>query len=212
MTSSSELRPVLAAALFSTPVAAFDLPDTAALNADLAKLILEDERTKPSWQRSTVAGWHSTPDLAMREEPAYRRLLQNVVELVAHNAAMIARETGAELAAYNYGASAYARVLRDGNYITPHHQGDAHWTAVYYVDAGDELAPPSGQIAFLDPRRTGRPIPGIDLFPSTFVLGPKTSLLVMFPAWVQHYVHPYRGTRPQIAITCSVSMEPARAK
>ena len=36
----------------------------------------------------------------------------------------------------------------------------------------------------------------------------RTDMLVVFPGWLQHYVHPYRGTRPRIAIACNVTMSP----
>jgi hypothetical protein len=33
-------------------------------------------------------------------------------------------------------------------------------------------------------------------------------MLVVFPGWLQHYVHPYRGTRPRVAIACNLTMSP----
>ena len=58
-----------------------------------------------------------------------------------------------------------------------------------------------------DPRRGGRPIPGLESG-ATFTIRPRTGMLVVFPGWLQHYVHPYRGTRPRIAIACNVTMSP----
>jgi len=102
--------------------------------------------------------------------------------------------------------------LRDGGYVVPHDHGDVHWSVAYYVDAGDEVPPPSGRLAFLDPRRSGRSIPELALA-TTFELAPRTGALVVFPGWLQHHVHPYRGQRPRICISCNLTMEvvpPAR--
>jgi len=78
---------------------------------------------------------------------------------------------------------------------------------VYYVDAGDEAPEPSGQLSFVDPRRSGRTIPDLTLFPTSFDLKPRTGALVIFPGWLQHHVHPYRGQRPRICISANLTME-----
>jgi hypothetical protein len=101
-------------------------------------------------------------------------------------------------------------ILERGDYVVLHEHGEAHWSTVYYVDAGDDDAAESGLLAFVDPRRGGRTVPGVDLFPTTFTVRPRTGSLVVFPGWLQHYVHPYRGSRPRVSISCNVVMEPAR--
>ena len=83
---------------------------------------------------------------------------------------------------------------------------------MYYVDAGDppgEDRPQAGLLALVDPRRGGRPIPEMDLFPSTFTVTPRTGALVVFPGWLQHYVHAYRGARPRISVSCNLAMDAA---
>jgi hypothetical protein len=98
-------------------------------------------------------------------------------------------------------------VMRNGHYVMTHDHGDVHWSVAYYVDAGDDLPAPSGRIAFVDPRRSGRTIPELDLFPSTFDIAPRTSALIIFPGWLQHYVHAYRGERPRICVSCNLTMD-----
>ena len=44
---------------------------------------------------------------------------------------------------------------------------------------------------------------------STFTIRPRTGMLVVFPGYLQHYVHAYRGTRPRIAIACNLTLSPA---
>jgi hypothetical protein len=100
-------------------------------------------------------------------------------------------------------------VMRQGDYTVLHDHGEAHWSATYYVDAGDadQRSPESGALALVDPRRGGRSIPGIESG-STFMIRPRSGMLVVFPGWLQHYVHPYRGARPRIAIASNVVMSP----
>jgi hypothetical protein len=193
------IEPALAASLFSTPILVIDLPDMAALNAALADQLVAEEQTTPSWQRANVGAWHSAPDLSRRPQACYQTLMRTVVDAVGSTVAALAQDAGiAQLPAFRYAVTGWAMVMR---------HGDAHWSAAYYVDAGDEAPAPSGRLAFVDPRRSGRPIPGITLFPSMFDLAPRTGALVIFPGWLQHYVHAYRGARPRICVSCNLTME-----
>jgi hypothetical protein len=36
---------------------------------------------------------------------------------------------------------------------------------------------------------------------------PQTGMLLMFPAWLYHYVHPYRGTEPRISVAFNVTIQ-----
>jgi uncharacterized protein (TIGR02466 family) len=202
------VEPSLAVALFATPIVVFDLPDMAEINRAIAAQLLAEEQTVASWQRANVGGWHSVPDLSRRSEPWFRALMRAIVDAVgAHVAALAAHAKTGPLPAYRYGVTAWAMILRGGHYVIPHDHGDAHWSVAYYVDAGDDLPAPSGRIAFLDPRRSGRSIPELSLFGETFDLAPRTGALVIFPGWLLHYVHPYRGERPRICVSCNLTMD-----
>lgn len=204
------VHPSLAAALFPTPIVVIDLPGMADINGEITAQLLAEEKAVPSWQRANVGGWHSTPDLSRRPAACYQALMRTVVDAVGANVAALAEAAGIErLPPFRYGVTAWAMVLRDGHYVTTHDHGDVHWSVAYYVDAGDDLPPPSGRIAFVDPRRSGRTIPEVDLFPSTFEIAPRTGALVIFPGWLQHYVHAYRGQRPRICVSCNLTMEVA---
>ena len=202
------LEPSLAVALFSTPIVVLDLPDMAEVNREITAQLLAEERTAPSWHRANIGGWHSAPDLSRRPHPAFRALMRAVVDGASANVAALAAQAGiAELPAFRYAVTAWAMVMRNGHYVMTHDHGDVHWSVAYYVDAGDDLPAPSGRIAFLDPRRSGRSIPELELFPSTFDIAPRTSALVIFPGWLQHYVHAYRGERPRICVSCNLTMD-----
>ncbi|MCX5747172.1 MAG: TIGR02466 family protein [Proteobacteria bacterium] len=194
--------------LFSTPVVIVDLPGMAEVNAALAARLLAEATDVPSWQRSNVGGWHSPPDLAARADPAVQTLLRAIVDETTHLLAALAGEAGVtEVPRFRYALTAWAMVMREGDYVAPHDHGDVHWSAVYYVDASEGASAPAGRLTLLDPRRSsGRDIPGLELFPPTFEVTPRTGVLVLFPGWLQHYVHAHRGARPRISIACNITL------
>ena len=192
------------------PVIVFDLTDID--NEAIAMAVLEEERHVPSWQRANVGGWHSAPDLSQRSFPPIRALMNAIVENVGYSIAGLTAARGLDpdkLPEFRFGLTSWAMVMRDGHYVSPHDHGDAHFSVAYYVDAGDERAPPSGRLAFLDPRRSGRSIPDVNLFPATFDIAPVTGSLVLFPGWLVHHVHAYRGERPRICVSANVTVERA---
>jgi len=42
-----------------------------------------------------------------------------------------------------------------------------------------------------------------------FDIAPRTGALVVFPGWLQHYVHAYVGDRPRICVSSNLTMEVA---
>ena len=97
--------------------------------------------------------------------------MRAMVDSVGTHVAALAAHAGIDaLPAYRYAVTAWAMILRSGHYVIAHDHGDAHWSIAYYVDAGDDRPAPSGRIAFLDPRRSGRSIPELSLFGETFDL------------------------------------------
>ncbi|ACY18718.1 hypothetical protein Hoch_6246 [Haliangium ochraceum DSM 14365] len=200
-------------ALFSTPVFVIEVPGTEALNRELAARLLAESQSSPGIQRSNVGGWHSVPDLGQRSEPCFRGFFGMLVDQLQQVFQAVAAGEGVRpQVAYRYGVQSWAMVMREGDYTITHDHATSHWSTAYYVDAGDadsEAHPDSGLLAFIDPRRATADIPGIDLFPSTFTVRPRTGALVVFPGPLQHYVHPYRGQRPRICISSNLRMEPA---
>jgi uncharacterized protein (TIGR02466 family) len=198
-------------ALFSTPVFVYDVPQSEALNRELAERLQAEADSTPGLVRSNRGGWHSPPDLAQRPEQCYRALIRMIVDHVGFTMDSLAATTQPSAShQWRFAPHAWAMVMRDGDYTILHDHITAHWAISYYVDEGNsnsEIHPESGVLAFVDPRRHLRPIPGFDDFNmTTFTVRPKAGRLVVFPGWLQHYVHPYRGTRPRIAIASNVTV------
>jgi uncharacterized protein (TIGR02466 family) len=197
--------------LFSTPIFSFDDVGDAELDRELAgRLILESEGAA-GIVRSNSGGWHSVPDLTQRPEACYQELMRRVVARVQAAIFDLAREQDVPVELrHRYAVQAWAMVMRHGDHTLVHDHAESHFSVVYYPAAGDadrEMFPDSGKLCFVDPRRGGIVIPGLELFPSQFAIEPQTGLLIIFPGYLQHFVQPYRGGRPRVSISCNVRVE-----
>ena len=105
--------------------------------------------------------------------------------------------------------TAWANINRDGNYNVLHSHPGNHWSGVYYIDAGepDPAHPLSGAFEFHDPRggATALPVPGFD-FGHKQVIQPEAGMMLMFPSWHQHMVHPFRGRGERIVVAFNIHL------
>jgi uncharacterized protein (TIGR02466 family) len=194
---------------FSTIVLGRRFSDVAELNQALATKILAREAEGPGVSKSNVGGWHSANDFLRWEGPEPGQLFQRIAGAVKDFAA-VERKVDAATLELSVTAEAWANVSRAGNYAKPHVHPNSNLSGVYYVDAGDVAAEDAhgGVIEFLDPRN--RP----SMFQTEGTLAfdgyrvrPESGMLLMFPAWLYHYVHPYTGTRPRICVAFNVTLQ-----
>ncbi len=194
---------------FPTLIGRLQVPDAEVMNRDLQALILAEEAKYSSLGRSNIGGWHSRPDFLSWRDPAVAALtnwlnwtLRRMIEASAASHAF----QGA-LSVY-----AWATLCRAGAYHAPHSHPDSAWSGVYYVDPGSRSPdqPLSGVLEFLDPRAGVDAVtaPG-DPYGEPFRVHPQAGLLVVFPSWLYHWVHPYAGETPRIAV--SFNAAPAQA-
>lgn len=198
--------------VFSTPIVVYHLVGMEQLNHDLSTLLIAESEHTPSVETCNIGGWHSRPDLGQRPEPCFRMVMDWVLHYVRITFGEAAKAVGVVPSLqYRYAIHGWGAVMRHGDYAICHDHVEAHWSVVYYPDAGDaDLAryASSGNISFLDPRRGSAAIPGADIFPGTFSIAPRDSAMVVFPGWLQHYVHPYRGHRPRVSLSFNIKIEP----
>jgi uncharacterized protein (TIGR02466 family) len=194
---------------FPTIVLERHFGDVAELNQALARIILAREALGPGIVKSNVGGWHSANDFLRWEGAESGALFQRIAGAVKDFAAVERRVDAAALE-LSVTAEAWANVARAGNYAKPHVHPNANLSGVYYVDPGN-AAPEdadSGVIEFLDPRQR----PGMfetegTLAFDAYRVAPKAGTLLLFPAWLYHYVHPYRGTAPRICVAFNVTIQ-----
>lgn len=198
---------------FPTLILERRLPDVTELNQRLAAAILEREQAGGGIARSNVGGWHSAPDFLRWPGPEPAELFRFVAVAVKDYAA-VERHVDPATLDLTVSAEAWANVARAGSYTKPHVHPNANLSGVYYVDAGNSVAgdEQSGVIEFLDPR--GRP----NMFASEGTLQfdayrvvPRSGTLLLFPAWLYHYVHPYSGSEPRICIAFNIAIKTLRA-
>ena len=216
MSTAPEITP-----LFSTPLVIFDVPDAAALNAELRRVIEQREKSHPSTQHSNLGGWQSSWDMdRWGEAPAVKLLAigRNLANRVTTN-----REGNVGNGPYpgyfavTWGGNMWANVNRCGHGNECHSHPGAYWSGVYYVDDGgiDADASLGGELEFMDPRgplpamnapHLGCAMPGGLSAGATERVRPKSGRLVMFPAWVMHLVRPYRGSAQRISIAFNLTV------
>ena len=194
---------------FATVVLERQFSDVVELNRRLTARILEREAAAPGIVKSNVGGWHSETDFLRWEGPEPSELFQRVAGAVKDYAAVERRVDAAALE-LTVTAEAWANVARAGDYAKPHVHPNSNLSCVYYVAAGDAPAADaqSGVIEFMDPRQR----PGMFATEGTlpfdaYKVTPQSGMLLMFPAWLYHYVHPYRGTAPRISVALNVTIQ-----
>jgi len=197
---------------FPTFIGRLRIPDAEAMNVGLHALILTEEAEYPSLGRSNIGGWHSRPDLLHRSDPSVAALTPWITWALNR---MIRATTGRDGFKGTLSVSAWATVCRAGAYHAPHSHPDSAWSGVYYVDVGSENPdrPLSGVLEFLDPRAGVEAVsaPG-DPYGEPFRVWPQTGLLVVFPSWLYHWVHPYTGQTPRIAVSFNATLAAVSAK
>jgi uncharacterized protein (TIGR02466 family) len=193
---------------YPTLIGRLQIPDAEAMNRDLQTLILAEESKYSSLGRSNIGGWHSRPDFLGQRHPAVSGL---TTWLNWGLRRMIEASAGSDIFQGPLSVFAWATLCRAGAYHAPHSHPDSAWSGVYYVDAGTGGAdqPLSGVLEFLDPRAGVDAVtaPG-DPYGEPFRVRPQAGLLVIFPSWLYHWVHPYAGRTPRIAISFNATPAP----
>lgn len=207
---NSEIQPAEGLQLvFSTPIWMFTYPRAEADNPALAARILEAARTYPSQGKSNVGGWRSRNDLFHWAVPEVKEIGSWILDCARQ---IIEASVRPDRFRGKISVVGWATVCGTGNYNAPHIHPESAWSGVYYIDAGDpdRTIPMSSCLELLDPRSAagGGSVPG-DPFGHPVRIPPQAGLLIFFPSWLTHWVHPHSGSRERIAISFNISATPA---
>ncbi len=193
---------------FPTLIGRLRIPDADAMNRDLRALILAEEAQYSSIGQSNVGGWHSRPDFLIRRDTVVSALTGWLTWALRQ---MIDAAAGTDAFRSPLSAFGWATICRAGAYHAPHSHPDSAWSGVYYVDPGTDSRdqPLSGVLEFLDPRAGVEAVtaPG-DPYGDPLRVRPQAGLLVLFPSWLYHWVHPYTGQTPRIAVSFNATQAP----
>jgi uncharacterized protein (TIGR02466 family) len=199
--------------LFPTPIVIATMPDAAATNAELRRIILEHENKSESVERSNRGGWQSSWDMYEWGGEPMRKVLAYARAIV--DDATVDRAGNRQKIAWRI--NCWANVNRSGHGNQFHTHPGALWSASYYVDDGAGPADRSlgGEFEILDPRGVAPAMYAPQLTfpgPDYAALGesqritPRAGVFIVFPSWLSHGVCPYRGTRERISIAINFSL------
>jgi uncharacterized protein (TIGR02466 family) len=191
---------------FATPVVCYPWPESEPLNRGLADLILNAERKDDGITRSNVGGWHSAADFFDWQAPAIKVLRERVIEMtMAITRAIAVVKEGPRT--FNYRIDGWANVSRNGHYNAVHNHPNCLWSGTYYVCAGkpDPDTPVNGRLELLDPRAGANMVHAANtLLQSRYLITPTPGLMVLFPSWLNHLVHPFFGSGERISIAFNI--------
>jgi uncharacterized protein (TIGR02466 family) len=205
--------------LFGTPMLSVLWPEGETLNGQLARLILDLERTQPSVRQSNRGGWQSEKNLHTLRHPAFHTLLSWIDVGVYLISSELVGEDAVDRFPEKWRVSAWANVNRAGHFNGIHYHVGGFWSGVYYVavEDGDADEAGSGAIGFRSPSQGGMVASNVyappalqQAFRQEICLQPQPGLMLIFPSWLEHWVNPYSGAEPRISIAFDVSYQAPR--
>lgn len=208
MTASQPTRQI--APVFATLIGKFQYHEVEVLNAELMQLILAREQTTPSDDFANHGGWHSQTDLLEWPGNAVNTLRNWISDCLGQMVGATYQLPEVQGRAMpNRGGffiNAWANVSRRGNYHRMHNHPSSAWSGCYYVSSNSQPNSLAGVLEFYDPRPYTEMVftPGTP-YGQRMLVRPTPGLLVVFPSWLYHFVHPYDSDNPRISIAFNAS-------
>jgi uncharacterized protein (TIGR02466 family) len=194
---------------FATPYLIREVPDSERLNEELIEIILNEKDKNSGKNISNIGGWHSNATLWDWKSLAIEQFKLWVHNSMLRLAALPDKETNLRKVDADYTAAAWANVNSHGDYNQSHIHPECDWSCVYYVSAGQPDPEPqlNGKFELRDPRTlalsSGLPRYG---FGQSLIIDPEPGTMIMFPAWMEHLVHPFYGEGERISIATNIKM------
>jgi uncharacterized protein (TIGR02466 family) len=212
-TTEKSVGPLGIMAAFPTNVGLKSYGDTVAdLNNRLRTKIYKNRGEDPTgvYRSNTAGTWHSDTELVKWiDEP-------DLINMFAENFTSYTQTYGVKPGGkIGFKLQAWAMLYQDGGYATVHTHPNCHFSGVYYIDnAGDGVGRKMvtgsnvhpGDIEFVDSRATGGyQFPGVNFLPG-FRVQPQAGQMLIFPSWLQHFVHPVIGKEDRMCIACNATI------
>jgi uncharacterized protein (TIGR02466 family) len=199
---------------YGTPMLRRVVDDAATLNEGLKRIVLEKEQAHPELgggarRFSSQGGWQSDSDLLQWPHTEIATLRAEFNASIDRLMQLAVADDPDRRVQSEISAVSWANVNRDGSYNVIHNHPGNHWSGVYYVSIGepDPSVEWNGAIEFYDPRgsATAMPVPGFN-FGFSNAVTPEPGMMIVFPSWLMHAVHPYRGPGVRISIALNASI------
>ncbi len=184
---------------FVTPIRQARYDNLGEFNAEITRRVLAERKKTPTQKYSNVGGWHSDRQLLQKlGEPFGSQLARMFIENVAATLETIVEIT--QPLPEKHSVEAWANVNEKGDTNAAHIHAGCPWSGVYYVST-DENA--GGEIMFADPRTEALMVNHpLNPFQATnnIMVAPVPGMMLIFPSFIYHSVHPYMGNVPRISI------------
>ena len=181
---------------FPTPVYRCNLDDK--WRAELLDDIREWSSETGTDKTNRGESWHSDTDALKR--PAFSGLLADVVRCGTEVIEQERYQGGSRIRVTDM----WANILRPGGYHVPHTHLDSHWSGVFHASC----PPGSGKLVLIDPRQGMYPLGNHD-----HTIEPVAGQLIIFPAWLSHYVELQGGKEPRVSVSFNLlRITPARKR
>ena len=174
-----------------------------ATNAGLEKAVLARAASQAGVKVSNTGGWQSEPDLFDWQEPEIRKLAAELDSAIQQYVSF----GQAAAVSLKIRRAGWANVNRAGDYNNLHNHPQQHLAAVYYVKAPPpgNAGSPDGLLELRDPR----PAAGFNGYQTLFSaypmrFAPEPGMLVMFPAFIDHLVHPHHDADARISLAINI--------
>lgn len=199
--------------LFATPLFIATLPEAAAINAELKRMILAREAATEPAQRSDLGGWQSPWDMHQWGGAPLQRVLGFVRAIVEP----VTVDRAGHRHPIAWRVDCRANVNRQGHGNPFHTHPGALWSATYHVDDGGTGADAAlgGEFEVQDPRgvATVMYVPYLTFAGEDGAalgeaqrLRPPAGTVLVFPSWLSHGVRPYHGTGERITIAINFGL------
>ncbi len=205
------LTPQIAFA-FPTLIGQFPISNTETTNAALLQLLLDREATAPSDDFANQGGYHSSGDLLDWPSPAVNNLKTWISQALTYMVQATSQlpEVQGRMAAPRGGfrLSAWGNISRKGNYHRMHnHPGNA-WSGVYYVASNSHPGSMGGVLELYDSRPFTEMVetPGSP-YGQRVHIRPTPGLMVLFPSWLYHFVHPSDNDELRVSIAFNAAWQ-----
>jgi uncharacterized protein (TIGR02466 family) len=198
------------APVFATLIGRFQYQETEKVNSELHRLILDRERTTPSDDYANLGGWHSPSDFLEWQGDAVATLrtwISDCLNQMVGATYQLPEVQGRSLPSRGgFMVHAWANISRSGNYHRMHNHPSSCWSGCYYVSSSSQANSLAGVLEFYDPRPFTEMVyaPGTP-YGQRMLVRPVPGLMVLFPSWLYHFVHPCNSEEPRISIAFNAS-------
>lgn len=153
-------------------------------NYNLREFILKKELETNGIQTTNIGAWNSGVNIELWDSKEMSLISNWIYEAATALTGVVSVGLDSSKDSPEFIAECWALIYRSGNYQKLHFHHDSIWSGVYYVSTPNNQIE-SGAIEFLDPRWAARS----SGFYSHKII-PEPGLLIAFPSWLQHWVHP----------------------